>query len=687
MNPRQKHQSYAALYERRILITVALLIILLCIFEVNGQNRPLKIGIAGLTHTHVHWILGREKFGDIEIVGIAESNRELAQRYSEQHGFPMSLVYENLDEMIKEGKPEAVTAFGTIFEHLEVVETCAPLGIHVMVEKPLAVSLDHARKMKTLADMHDIELLTNYETSWYPTNHKAHELLQNGSIGELRKVVVRDGHRGPKKIGVNPEFLEWLTDPVLNGGGALMDFGCYGVNLMTWLTNGQKPISVNAVTQQLQRENNPKVDDDAMIILRYTNSNAIIQASWNWPIGRKDMEIYGLKGVIYSDNRNDLRIRMAQGYDQYKEKHEHLDELDPPFNDPFSYLEAVLRKRLKPKRYDLYSLENNMIVMEVLDAALQSSKSGTTIYLKEREVDFGKYHRLIMNAEKLIANENYDEALKVYETIFSEYDFVFLRDCKIAAQLAFHVGQEDLVFQYLRRGVLSGWEIKQIKKKDFLKPIQDQPQWEAFEAAYPKLHAEYESSLNMELRSRVKEMFSKDQKKALGALFRVGSKSQDKYAEKKFAPHSEIQMDEFIAILSQFGYPGEKLIGNDYWASTLLSHHNSISESYVKQDTIYPFLKPELTKALKRGEVSPFELALIDDWSRSTQGQGSYVGYGILNPPSKSTLDQTNALRASVFLRSVETRNALIEIQEKTRMDFYLPGDGWINGKIDVIED
>jgi predicted dehydrogenase len=367
--------------------SIGISLILMCLLVVNSwsQERPLKVGVSGLTHTHVHWILGREDLGDIEIVGIAENNKDLARRYSEQHGFQMSLVYNSLEEMIEAAQPEAVLAFGTIFDHLRVVETCAPLGIHVMVEKPLAVSHEHAKKMRELAEKHGIEILTNYETSWYPTNHKAYEFLRQDSIGELRKLIVRDGHRGPKKIGVNKEFLEWLTDPVLNGGGAITDFGCYGINLMTWITGGQKPISVTAVTQQQQPENNPDVDDDATIILQYEKSNAIIQASWDWPIGRKDMEVYGLRGVIYSDNRNDLRIRIAEGYDGYRESQYHLEELEPPFNDPFTYLEAVVRKRIQPEPYNLYSLENNMIVMEVLDAAIRSANSGTTVYLDPKK--------------------------------------------------------------------------------------------------------------------------------------------------------------------------------------------------------------------------------------------------------------------------------------------------------------
>lgn len=357
-------------------------ILMLIIFSnhsVKARQQPLKIGVAGLSHTHVHWILGREDTGDIEIVGIAEPNRELAERYAAQHGFSMDLVYPSLEEMIRATAPEAVTAFGPISEHLEVVEACAPKGIHVMVEKPLATSLEDAQKMASLARENNIYLLTNYETTWYPTNQEIKNRVEAGEVGPVRKVIVRDGHRGPKKIGVNEEFLVWLTDPEYNGAGALTDFGCYGANLMTWLMNGERPLSVTAITQQLQAENNPKVDDEALIVLRYPGANALIQASWNWPIGRKDMEVYGVEGVLYADNRNRMRVRTPEGYDGYDEETYTLQERNYPFNDPFAYLAAVVRGEVEVKPTDLSALENNLVVMEILDAAMRSAKSGKTV--------------------------------------------------------------------------------------------------------------------------------------------------------------------------------------------------------------------------------------------------------------------------------------------------------------------
>ena len=356
---------------------------LLMIFSINSiqaQEAPLKVAVIGLTHTHVHWILGREDRGDIEIVGIVEPNRDLAQRYANQHGYSMSIVVNTLEELMAQTTPEAVTAFGTIYDHLKVVEFFAPRGIHVMVEKPLAVSLDHAKKMKALAQKHNIHLLTNYETTWYSTNHKAYELVhQDEMVGELRKIVIHDGHRGPKEIGVNEEFLEWLTDPVLNGAGALTDFGCYGANLATWLMQGERPTSVFAVTQTMKPDIYPKVDDEATIVVTYPKMQAIIQASWNWPISRKDMEVYGKTGQIIADNGSDMRYKLGDDKDEVK-----LNPvpLKAPYNDPFAYLAAVVKGKITPAPADLSALENNMIVMEILEAAKKSAKSGKVVKLK-----------------------------------------------------------------------------------------------------------------------------------------------------------------------------------------------------------------------------------------------------------------------------------------------------------------
>ncbi len=342
------------------------------------EKKPVRIGVVGLVHTHVHWILGREKTGDIEIVGIAEPNRELAQRYADLHGYSIDIVYPSIDEMLDKTKPEAVTAFNTILGHLEVVQKCAPRGIHVMVEKPLAMKLEHALEMKRLAERHEIHLLTNYETTWYPTTVEVLRIADQGTLGSLNKIVVNDGHQGPKEIGVNKEFLDWLTDPAYNGGGALTDFGCYGANLITALMGNQRPLSVTAVTNQNKPHIYPLVEDEATIILTYPKTQGIIQASWNWTFSRKDMEVYGTDAYIKTIDGTSMRIRNSENQ---PEEYMELDPLPSPQNDPFAYLAALLNGEISPKG-DLSSLENNLIVMEILEAAKKSATSGNTVTLE-----------------------------------------------------------------------------------------------------------------------------------------------------------------------------------------------------------------------------------------------------------------------------------------------------------------
>ncbi|MBC3785844.1 Gfo/Idh/MocA family protein [Spirosoma utsteinense] len=350
----------------------------------QSTKKPLRVGVVGLVHTHVHGILSkafrRSGQTDIEIVGIAEPDRALAERYAKQYGFPLSLVYPSIDQMLDKAKPEAVTDFGRIVDHLKTVQICAPRGIHVMVEKPLSVSFDQAKQMEKLARKHSIQLLTNYETTWYGSNHKAYAMVNTEkAIGDLRKIVVHDGHQGPKEIGVTNEFLDWLTDPVANGAGALFDFGCYGANLSTWLMHNQRPLSVLAVTQQIKPDIYPKVDDEGTIILTYPKTQTIIQASWNWPFARKDMEVYGQTGYVFTVDGTRMRVRLNE------DKSERAAEAaltDAPATDPFAYFARLIHGETKPD--ELTSLENNMIVMEILDAARQSAKTGKVVPLSQR---------------------------------------------------------------------------------------------------------------------------------------------------------------------------------------------------------------------------------------------------------------------------------------------------------------
>lgn len=293
-----------------------------------------------------------------------------------------------------------------------------------------------------------------------------------------------------------------------------------------------------------------------------------------------------------------------------------------------------------------------------------------------------EYHKQITEAEKLLSEEQFTDALVRYEQIFTLYDFVFLRDYKVASQLALYLDDKTKAFEYLKEGIVAGWELKALRKNKFLKALQKDPEWISIEQSYSNLRSQYGTRIDRDLREKVRLMFKKDQKKAMGALFRIGNKAQERYGTKKFAPHSKNQMFKLIEILNNDGYPGEKIIGNDFWMSTIISHHNSISLEYSRKDTLYNFIKPKLIRAIENGEMSPYEFALIDDWQKAVASERTVPGYGFLISPKKSTLLETNQLRYKIGLRSIELRNKLVDVEKKTGINFYLPN--WIKGKIKI---
>lgn len=341
------------------------------------NSAPLRVVVAGLVHGHAAGFFHRYLHDPaLEIVGIAEPDRALFDRYAKQFGLDAALYHADLDELLTSTHPQAVLAYTNTFNHRKVVEIAARHRVAVMMEKPLAVSAEDAHATERAAREAGIPVLVNYETTWYRSNRAAYQLLRQGALGEARKIVVHDGHSGPKEIGVGPEFFQWLTDPKLNGAGALFDFGCYGADLATWLMNGERPLTVTAVTQQIKPEIYPRVDDEATIILTYPKAQAILQASWNWPFDRKDMEVYGRTGYAITVLRDDLRVRRAG---QQQETQLATDPIPAPEDDSIHYLRAVVLEGRKPD--GLSSLETNVIVTEILDAARRSASEHKTIAL------------------------------------------------------------------------------------------------------------------------------------------------------------------------------------------------------------------------------------------------------------------------------------------------------------------
>lgn len=363
---------------KRFLLFPAALLLLVVAAPLVAQPAPIRVAIVGLEHDHVQGFLGAfPRQRNAQLVGIVDANAALRAKYERQFHLDPGLFYTSLDDLLAHRHPQALLVYTSIAEHRPIIEAAAAHHLDVMVEKPLTLSLADALAIRSAARRGGIQVLVNYETTWYASNRAVYDLAQAGRLGAIRKIIVRDGHQGPKEIGVGPEFLSWLTDPKQNGAGALYDFGCYGADLATWLMHGETPASVTAVAQTDKPQTYPRVDDDATIILRYPTAQAVLLPSWNWTFGVKDMEVYGTRAYAFALNSTQVQERFSE---TAPDDIVSAPPLAPPQDSSLHYLAAVLRGQVQPHG-DLTALDTNVIVMQILDAARESARTGKTVPL------------------------------------------------------------------------------------------------------------------------------------------------------------------------------------------------------------------------------------------------------------------------------------------------------------------
>lgn len=323
-------------------------------------------------------------------------------------------------------------------------------------------------------------------------------------------------------------------------------------------------------------------------------------------------------------------------------------------------------------------MKARQLIIPILLLLLSSSCQN----LVKQKNNYINYHMNVISAEKLISEEKYEEALKLYGNIFKDYSFIFLRDYKITSQLSIYTGQYDKGLSYINKAIIAGWELDSIKTNKFFLKNLTRSQWKTIELKYDSLHQIHLEKINPKIRNQVEAMYQKDQELAYNIYLIESEDEQQKYITEYFSPHSENQLKKLLEIIQDSGYPGELLIGNDYWMSTILSHHNSISQSFVKKDTSYSFIKPKLYTALNKGQISPYEFAMIEDWRLAVIFENNVAGYGFLNSPQLETIEKTDENRNNIGLRSVDLRNKLVDIERKTGLNLFLPN--WIDGKIKI---
>lgn len=275
------------------------------------------------------------------------------------------------------------------------------------------------------------------------------------------------------------------------------------------------------------------------------------------------------------------------------------------------------------------------------------------------------YHKEIIKAEKHIVNREFKESLKIYRNLVDKYEFVFLRDIKVAAQLSGYVNDAENLYYFLEKGMRKGWTLKNIKKHDHLKKYKSSSRWKALKDNQDNYQKEFHQSINSDLRTEVQKMFVKDQKRALRVALTPIKTWRQRYINRKFVPNNRMQVRQINQMIDQIGYPGEKIIGDKSWVTVIISHN--------EHDTIYNLLRPKLYKALESGEFAAADLAIIETWRVAVDTNGNDQGFVIWNQAvSSEQAIRADSLRGTIGLRSIQLNNDLIETENELKMKFYL---------------
>jgi predicted dehydrogenase len=329
------------------------------------------IAIIGLLHSHVWGHIDKMIAGKpAKLVGVAETEPELIAE-AKKRGVADNLFFSDYRKMLEQAKPDIVWAFVENNRHLEIIEACAPRKIHVIFEKPLASTHKDAVAIRKLATKHGVQVMTNYQMAWWPSNYAAKAQADAGALGQVYRLRGIVGHGGPGGAkGLNKFFFNWLTDPVKNGAGALMDFGCYNALWSLWYLG--RPESVFATVDHLRPQEFPKVEDNSAMVLSYKNATGIFEGSWDLPRSFQDLEVFGRSGSLYM-TRQSIQVRKGRDTTELK-----LDELPPERAEPIAHIiHAIRNNRLE----GMVGLDINVDVVEIIDAAKASVASGKAVKL------------------------------------------------------------------------------------------------------------------------------------------------------------------------------------------------------------------------------------------------------------------------------------------------------------------
>jgi predicted dehydrogenase len=357
----------------------------------KGKQRKWKLAGINCDHFHMGDLLEMASLHpQLEIVGIQDCQLARMQPIARHLKLPEETLFTDEHRCLEQTQPDLVILCSAPALHARDVERVASLGIHLLVEKPFAVSLAEADRMIAAARKHRVTMAINWPLRWMPSHCTAFRLLVEGRIGELEEVHYYGGNRGPlfhtagkKEVTPTPALkrASWFYQKA-KGGGSLLDYLGYGATLGTWFHGGRKPLEVSTMTCQAK---GLAVDEHSITVARYACGLSEFQTRWGtftdpWttqPQPQCGFVLKGSDGTISSyDYEPVIRIQTRR---RPAVQRLPVDKLQPPFQNPLQYFVDCLNRGRLPEGPLAPAISR--IGQQIVDSAALSARSNRTVKL------------------------------------------------------------------------------------------------------------------------------------------------------------------------------------------------------------------------------------------------------------------------------------------------------------------
>lgn len=317
---------------------------------------------------------------EAEVVGVYTRSADKAKAFAEKHHIPN--WYDDMDKLINESGCEVVDICLPNYLHHTATLKAAAADKHIIIEKPLAVTLEEADEMIAACKAANVKLMYAEELCFAPKYERVRHLVKENAVGKVYMLKQSEKHSGPHS--------DWFYDINLSGGGVLMDMGCHGIEWFRWMLNNAKAVSVYASMNTVFHQNRTKAEDNSVVIIEFENGvTGVLENSWAKHGGMDDKsEVYGTGGVIYADlfMGNSAITYSREGYGYAMEKADttagwSFTVFEEAFNQGYPHELKHFIECVREDKQPLVTGEDGRVVLEIMYAAYASAGQGKKIML------------------------------------------------------------------------------------------------------------------------------------------------------------------------------------------------------------------------------------------------------------------------------------------------------------------